>query len=65
MNINLLKSKMALRGDRMQDLGVCLGVTVSAISNKINGKVEFSRVDVQKIIDRYGLTPDETHEIFF
>ena len=65
MNVNVLKSKMALYGDKLHDLGEYLGVTKSSISNKINGKVDFSRKDIQKIIERYNLTTEETNEIFF
>jgi antitoxin component HigA of HigAB toxin-antitoxin module len=65
MNVNLLRSKIALTGHRDSDLANIIGVSSAAVSSRMNGNTEFSRLDISKIIKRYGLTTEETHKIFF
>jgi transcriptional regulator with XRE-family HTH domain len=63
--MNLLKSKMALHGDKLKELADVLNISVSAVSLKMSGVNNFNRTDIEKIIDHYNLTPDETNDIFF
>ena len=65
MNVNLLRSKMALKGHRDKDLAEVLEVTPSTLSKKLKNEIALYREDIQKIIELYKLTPDEIQEIFF
>lgn len=65
INVNLLKSKMAIRGDKMRDLAEALDINVNTLTKKFQGLTEF-RVDEAKIIQtRYGLDPEDMDAIFF
>ena len=65
MNVNLLRSKMALKGHRDRDLGIVLNITPTVAYKKLKGDVDFLRTDIQLIKKEYDLTPEETTEIFF
>ena len=65
MNINELRAQMARHGDNNTELAEALGVSLSGISNRLNGKQAFTLAEVQIIIDRYNLTPAEVVLIFF
>ena len=56
---------MALFEDDIETLAEHLGIARQTLTQKINGESEFKRDEIDKIITRYKLTPDETHEIFF
>lgn len=67
MDINKLKSKMALHGDNGGDLANYLHISRSTLSskmNKTNGS-EFTQNEILKIKEKYSLTSDEVDEIFF
>ena len=65
MNIKLLRAKMVMAGDNQNKLREVLGLSGNAMSYKMNGKVQFKAEEIAKIVWRYNLTPQETHEIFF
>lgn len=65
MNIKLLRSKMVLSGDSQKDLAEHLSLSQMAMSHKMTGKVQFKAEEIGKIVWKYDLTPQETHEIFF
>lgn len=65
MNIKLLKSKMVLAGDNQKDLAEHLSLSENAMSFKMNGKAQFKADEIAKIVWKYDLTAQETHEIFF
>lgn len=65
MNIKLLKSKMVLAGDNQRELAEYLSLSPLAVSNKMTGKAQFKAEEIGKIVWKYNLTPQETHEIFF
>lgn len=64
MNMNLLKSKMALYGDTQESLAEHLNLTRQALSPKINGEAKFWDEEIKKIVKRYNLSPQETFDIF-
>lgn len=64
-NKNLLKSKMALNGDRLEDLAKGLGLSKPSMSYKINGLREFTQSEIKRIICRYNLVADDVIAIFF
>lgn len=65
MNMNLLRAKMALKGDfDLTPLMELLGLSRPAITARLNGSVEWRLSEIRKIIQRYDLTEEETAEIF-
>lgn len=67
MDINKLKSKMALHGDNGGDLASYLHISRSTLSSKMNetNGSEFTQNEILKIKEKYSLTSDEVDEIFF
>jgi transcriptional regulator with XRE-family HTH domain len=64
MEIRLLKSKMALRGDTQTKLAEVLGITKSTLSLKLAGKRDFTQTEMNTIIERYRLGQRDAHRIF-
>ena len=62
---NEMKAVIALKGDRQEDLADALGIPPSALSARIKGKIEFRRNEIETIILRYKLTPQDIQRIFF
>lgn len=62
---NVFFSKMALFEDSLEALAECLGISRQTLSSKVEGKSEFKRDEIDTIINRYNLTPEETHDMFF
>lgn len=65
MNTNLLKALIVKNGDTQMKLADSMGIPVSALNQRINGKTEFRRNEIKLIKSRYRLTAEETEEIFF
>ena len=66
MNKNLLRSKMALAGDRYEDLAEYMGISIGAFTRKINEKDgEFNQSEISAIKKKYSLSDAETVAIFF
>lgn len=65
INTQLLKSKMVLFNDDAKDISKAMNITTASYSAKINNKKEFKASEIEIIINRYNLTPDEIIEIFF
>lgn len=67
MDINKLKSKMALYGDNGGDLAKHLNISRQTLSTKMNetNGAEFVQSEIQKIKEIYSLTSREVDEIFF
>lgn len=65
MDINLLRSKMALKGDSQNDLAAALGITPTALSSKMTQTYDFKQSEINAIAKRYDLTGDEIKQIFF
>lgn len=65
MNTNLLKAKMKLHNDTQRELADYLGIVISNVSFKINGKQPFNADEIRKMKKRYNLTAEEIDEIFF
>lgn len=63
--VNVFYSKMALNEDSIDALADALKIARQTLSNKIEGRSEFKRDEIDVIVDRYHLTPEETHEMFF
>lgn len=62
---NELKAVMARFGDKQEDLANALGLSSAGLSNRINGFTDFRRNEIEIIIMRYKLSPDDVKRIFF
>jgi transcriptional regulator with XRE-family HTH domain len=65
MNTNELKATMKRHGDTQEKLAEALDLQVSGVNERVNGKVEFRRSEINTIRERYNLSPEETIKIFF
>lgn len=65
MNKDLLRSVMIKNGDTMAKLAEAMGLPISALSQRINGHIEFRRNEILFIKYRYNLTSEEVDMIFF
>ena len=65
MNQKLLRIKMLAGNDNQTQLAEYLGLSKTAMSQKMNSKVQFKAEEIAKIVWKYNLTPQETYEIFF
>ena len=65
MNSSNLKAVMAKNDDTQEKLAEYLGLQVSSVNARINGKTEFRRSEINAIRERYQLSAKETMEIFF
>ena len=60
-----LKAVMAKHEDTQEKLAEYLGMQVSGLNARINGKIEFRRSEIDAICSRYKLSAEEMMEIFF
>lgn len=60
-----LREQIDKNGDTLEELAKYLGITYQTLSKKINEHVEFTRLEVRKIKDRYSLTAEQLDYIFF
>ena len=65
MNKSMMKSVIVRNNDTQEALAQALNLPQSAISNRINGKIDFRISEIQCIRKRYKLTAKETEDIFF
>lgn len=65
MNKRLMKAAIVRNNDTQISLAEALGLPQSAISNRINGKIDFRLREIDCIRKRYNLTDQETVAIFF
>jgi transcriptional regulator with XRE-family HTH domain len=65
MNTNELKAVMKRHDDTQEKLAEVLGLQVSGVSERVNGKIEFRRSEINAIRERYNLSAEETIKIFF
>lgn len=63
MNMNALRAQMVLRGVKVGDLAVILGISKAALYDKLRGKTEFTRKEMQVLID--NLEINDPVAIFF
>lgn len=50
MNTNLLKQKIGLKGKKMPKIANDLGISRTSLYRKLNGKSEFTRSEMAKLI---------------
>lgn len=64
VNVNKLRSYLALRGMVIKDLAEAIGMPISTLSNKINGKSEFTASEIAQIQIALDIPNEEVLEIF-
>lgn len=65
INVNLLKSKMALKGYNRNELADELGISPTSVTNLTKGRHNPSFELMNKLYVVLDLTPDEAVDIFF
>ena len=65
--MNSLEMKVAMKRheDTQEKLAKALGLKISGVSARINGKLDFRASEIAKIRERYNLSNDELVQIFF
>lgn len=65
MNINLLRSKMALKGHfTLTALAELLELSRPALTARITGETDWTLAEIRKMVQFYELNEKETCEIF-
>lgn len=66
MNKNELRAEIIRYGDTYSSLANALGISLTALSYKMNAKVNgFTQKEIQMIVDRYNLSAEAIKRIFF
>ncbi len=65
INTNKLKSKWTEKGLLQSDVARMIGLSNTSFSLKMNGKIDFSLTEIQKISNLLVLSADERDAIFF
>jgi transcriptional regulator with XRE-family HTH domain len=60
-----MKVAMKRNKDTQEKLAEALGLQISGVNARINGKVDFRASEIETIKRRYHLTADEIDRIFF
>ena len=63
MNINLLKAKIAEKGETQKSVAAAIGISENSLSRKINGTREFRLSEVLRLCDFLNI--DNPCSIFF
>jgi DNA-binding helix-turn-helix protein len=65
MNINKLKGKIREKGLTYKILAQKIGIGLTSMNYKINGKNLFNQEEMKKLKEALRLTDNETIDIFF
>lgn len=65
MNVNLLKSQIALKGKKINDISKFLKISKSALYRKLNGKSDFTRKEISELMTFLEIETEKAMEIFF
>lgn len=65
LNERELKAEIFRNGLTVKELSSKMGLSKSALYNKINNKIKFNIEDVEKIIELLNLTEEQVVKIFF
>ena len=65
MNVGLLKTAIRRSGYSVRDLAAYMGMSESAFSSRINGKIDFRVGEVKELYYRLHLTQEQLFDIFF
>ena len=65
LNSSKLKAKIVENDDTQAQLAAAIGISLSNLNDKINGKVSFRQDEIAAIRNRYHLSAVEVDSIFF
>ena len=65
MNVNLLKSQIALKGKTFKEIATKLKISKSALYRKMYRKSEFTRSEISILITYLEIDVEQDMEIFF
>ena len=67
MNVNtaLLKSFIIKNSETQKELAAAMGLSLSTLNAKINGKACFRQNEINFIRDRYCIDPNDLVQVFF
>lgn len=65
MNVNLLKSQIALKGKNVSEIVKTLKISKSAWYRKISGKSDFTRQEISELMDYLEIETEKAMKIFF
>lgn len=65
MNVNILKSKIALKGITIDELAEQIGISKTAMYRRLNGKNSFKANEIMSMKKILSLNVDELNDIFF
>ena len=65
MNKNLLRFFMGEHGDNQSTLAKAINMSQSALSERMNGKIDFRKNEMEAIRKRYELNAEDMQAIFF
>lgn len=65
VNKRELKAEIYRKGFTITELSSKMGISKTALYNKINDKIKFSIDDVKKIIEFLNLNEEQVYKIFF
>jgi len=65
MNASLMKSYIVKNNDTQKMLAASLGIALTTLNARINGKSSFRQSEIAAIKSRYNMTADEVDAVFF
>lgn len=65
MNIKELQVEMTRKDITLKHLAGAIGITLSGLYNKINGKTDFTLPEVQAMVKLFNLSDERMKDIFF
>ena len=65
MNVNILKSKIALYGMTIEGLADNIGISKAAMYRRLNGKYSFKANEIKAISEILSLSSSDVIDIFF
>ena len=65
MNSNLLKAQIVLKDKKVTNIAIDLGISKTSLYRKLNGKSEFTRSEIVRLINILDIEKNNAIEIFF
>ncbi len=65
MNSNLLKAQIVLKDKKVPNIAIDLGISKTSLYRKLNGKSEFTRSEIVRLINILDIEKNNAIEIFF
>lgn len=62
---NKFRARVIELGMKMSEIAECLGINQTTLNRKINGISDFSRSEIQVLIEKLNLNTDLAVQIFF